>query len=133
MGTLLSTLIFCLNYFSNNSEATMNNDDALRFKVTISKKANPELHKYIEEAGPYYGSKRMLQLALLGMSITKGHQAIAMPPVTSTMQPTRNAGTTFESVPTKHNGYQIPEGASAAIGKMFEGLENFGMGYKDAD
>lgn len=106
----------------------MDKEDALRFKVSISKKAYPELHQYIQEAGPYYGSKRMLQLALLGMSVTKGHQVVTTPPVTWAPQPTPQTVSIIESSSTGDNSYHIPENATAAIGDMFDSLEYFGMG-----
>ena len=73
------------------------------------------------------GSKRMLQLALLGMSVTKGHQVVTTPPVTSAPQPTHQTVSIVNSSSTGNNGYHIPENAAAAIGDMFDSLENFGM------
>ena len=109
----------------------MSKDDSLRFKVTISKQAYPELHQYIAEAGAYYGSKRMLQLALLGMSVTKGHQVITTQQVTSPYQPVSRTTAIVESSTTEHSGYKIPASAAAAISKMFDTLENFGLKQSD--
>lgn len=105
----------------------MSSDDTLRFKVTISRKANPELYQYIEEAGAYYRSKRMLQLSQLGLSVTKGNQAITTTQVTSAHQPASQSLPIIDSSSKEHNGYSIPEGASAAIAAMFDSLEDFGL------
>lgn len=95
----------------------MNKDDSLRFKVSVSP-TYAELHKQLEVAGPYYRSRRMLSLALLGLSLEKGHIVTSAPTPIST-----NTSSDAQPNLDRLGHYSIPDDAAEAIGKMFDSLD----------
>lgn len=97
----------------------MNKDDSLRLKVSVSP-VYADLYKQLEEAGPYYRSRRLLNLALLGLSLEKGHLITTTPippaPILGNISPKEQA------VSDKQKRYIIPDSAAAAIGAMFDSM-----------
>ncbi|HQS58738.1 MAG TPA: hypothetical protein PLU16_07700 [Gallionellaceae bacterium] len=92
-------------------------EDVLRFKVTVPP-VYTELYDVMNKAGAYYRSKRLVQLALLGLSVEKGQ-------LTTTSISTNTAESTHpnnEPAKDTQRRYVIPENAAALIGDMLESL-----------
>lgn len=95
--------------------------DSLRFKVSISAR-ELELYGYLEQFGPYYRSRRLLDLARIGYAVQKGGLLASMP-----FAPTESeARTSDESLPTKPTHYKINEDAARQIAEMLGSLDNWG-------
>lgn len=97
----------------------MSKEDSLRFKVCVSS-GDPEFYEHLKEFGPYYRSRRLLELARFGFSVQKGlgmsasHQApaVSVPPkVSSGPQSTH---------------YKFSEDAKTQIAEMLDALDNWG-------
>lgn len=99
----------------------MSTRDTLRFKVCVSS-ANPDFYQYLKEFGPYYRSRRLLELAQIGFSLQKGmaisaaHQA----PAVSAPSPTE------VSCSPQQTHYQFTEDATNQIAGMLDALDNWG-------
>lgn len=100
----------------------MSKEGTLRFKVCVSS-SYPEFFEHIKEFGPYYRSRRLLQLAEFGFSVQKGlamsasHQA----PAVTAPQPT----TEVSSGPQLTH-YAFSEDATTQIVGMLDALDNWG-------
>ncbi len=94
----------------------MDKHDALRFKVSVSP-VYTELFETVKQAGPYYRSRRLLNLALIGLAVERGQQSIAvLPAPTFTHMPISGE----KSDSAQH--YNISDSASKAIAGMLDSL-----------
>lgn len=99
----------------------MSKEDTLRFKVCVSS-SYPEFFEHIKEFGPYYRSRRLLQLAEFGFAVQKGlamsasHQAPAV---------TAPPNTEVSSGPQQTH-YKFNEDATTQIAGMLDALDNWG-------
>ncbi len=99
----------------------MSTKDTLRFKVCVSS-ANSEFYQYLKEIGPYYRSRRLLELAQIGFSLRKGlaiHAANQAQVVTVT--PPSEAS----SAPQLTH-YNFSEEATSQIAGMLDALDSWG-------
>ncbi len=53
----------------------MEKHDSLRFKVSVSA-VYTELFEAVKQAGPYYRSRRLLNLALIGLAVERSQHSI---------------------------------------------------------
>jgi hypothetical protein len=101
-------------------------EDVLRFKVTVPP-VYTELYDVLNKAGAYYRSKRLVQLAILGLSVEKG-QLTTTAGSTNTATIGLSTNTTASAQPDKQltkdpqKHYDIPENAAALIANMLESL-----------
>lgn len=99
----------------------MSKKDTLRFKVCVSS-GYPEFYEHLKEFGPYYRSRRLLQLAQIGFSLEKGmaigaaHQMPAL-----TVQPPAEA-----SRSPRQTHYNFTEDATSQIAGMLNALDSWG-------
>ena len=90
---------------------------ALTFKVTVPP-IYTELYDVLNKAGAYYRSKRLVQLAILGLSVERGQltTTAGSTNTTASAQPDKQ----LTKDPERH--YDIPENAAALIANMLESL-----------
>lgn len=99
----------------------MSTKDTLRFKVCVSS-ANSDFYQYLKEFGPYYRSRRLLELAQIGFSLRKGiainaenqEQVSAVPP------PSEVSGC------PQLTHYKFNEDATSQIAGMLDALDSWG-------
>lgn len=99
----------------------MSKKDTLRFKICVSS-ASPELYGHLKEFGPYYRSRRLLQLAQIGFSIQNGiaiqapHQALPV----KQLSPDETRSSVQQSY------FPISEDVASQLEGMFDSLDNLG-------
>jgi hypothetical protein len=95
----------------------MDKHDALRFKVSVSP-VYTELFEAVKLAGPYYRSRRLLNLALIGLAVERSQHSITSlqhaPAPTIVHMP--NSGEKSDSA----QYYNISDSASKAIAGMLD-------------
>ncbi len=95
----------------------MDKHDALRFKVSVSP-VYTELFDAVKQAGPYYRSRRLLNLALIGLAVERGQHSITSlqhaPAPTIAHMPVSGE----QSDSAQH--YNISECASKSIADMLD-------------
>lgn len=99
----------------------MSKKDTLRFKVCISS-GDPEFYEHLTEFGPYYRSRRLLELARFGYSIQKGGAVVAQQ-LTPVEVPPR---TLDESESSQQSHYKFSENATSQIAGMLDSLDGWG-------
>ncbi len=109
--------------------------ETLRFKVTVSP-SDVELYKIMDQAKPYYRSRRLIQLAHIGMLLEKG-QLLNVAPAPNTAQipvlavdksHLASAAKLTSSTAEKTTHYAITEDSSAAVARMLGALDDGGFG-----
>jgi hypothetical protein len=100
---------------------SMSKKDTLRFKVCVSS-GYAEFYEHLKEFGPYYRSRRLLQLAQIGFSLQKGmaiSAAIQMPAVTV------QTPAEVSSSP-RQTHYNFSDDATNQIAGMLDALDTWG-------
>ena len=103
-------------------------DEVLRFKVTVNP-VSSELYEVLYKAGKYYRSRKLLELALLGLAVEKGRLMISPPLVTAPAKlsvavpaaPPTQPSSINQSDEPQHK-YQIPDCAAQLIGDMLDSM-----------
>lgn len=99
----------------------MSKKDSLRFKVCISS-GDPEFYEHMKELGPYYRSRRLLELARFAFSIQKGGAVFAQQ-----LTPVEVAPRSLdESSPSQRSHYKFSENDTSLISSMLDSLDNWG-------
>ena len=99
----------------------MSTKDTLRFKVCVSS-ANSDFYQYLKEFGPYYRSRRLLELAQIGFSLRKGMaiSAAHQVPAISVQPPVEVSGR------PRQTHYNFTEDATSQIAGMLDALDTWG-------
>lgn len=99
----------------------MSKKDSLRFKVCISS-GDPEFYEHLKQFGPYYRSRRLLELARFGYSIQKGSAVLA-----TRLAPTEIAPRILdEPNPSQQLHYKFSESAASQVADMLDSLNSWG-------
>lgn len=99
----------------------MSKKETLRFKVSVSS-AYSEFYEHLKEFGPYYRSRRLLELARLGYSVQKAGAVVP----TNIVSP-KIAPTTFgKPAPSQQSHYKFGENTESHIASMLDSLDNWG-------
>lgn len=102
---------------SNND---MSKNDTLRFKVCVSA-GYPEFYEHLKELGPYYRSRRLLELAHIGYSVQKGLAAQGEHPVPTDEQ----SSPPPDALDGRKQGYyEIDESSASQLADMLDALDN---------
>ncbi len=103
-------------------------EDSLKIRINVSPQ-NVSLFEALQKYGPYYRSRRLVQLALLGLSVEQGLSSTLIKSETATTGPANNMKTKpsaeqeIEVGQVRDNHYTIPKDGGNDLSEFFDFLE----------